>query len=53
MCAASAPSSFTNRKRPSKYKCKVCGIDFNSTEELRAHVKLEHSADVHSPAGVS
>ncbi len=51
MSAASTPH--TKRSRVDKHICKLCGRDFASAEELSAHNKLEHSGNVHSPAGVA
>jgi len=44
--------SHTRVDKTGRYKCKLCCIDFNSAEELSTHNRLEHSGNVHSPAGI-
>ncbi len=51
MFAASAPG--TKTVKTNKDRCKLCGRDFASAEELSTHNRLEHSANAYSPAGVA
>jgi hypothetical protein len=47
-----AASSHTRAEKIAQYRCKICGLNFVSAEELRTHNRLEHSGNVHYPAGV-
>lgn len=47
-----ASPSHTRPEKIGQYRCKTCGLDFSSAEELATHNRLEHSGNVHYPAGV-
>ena len=48
---ATSPSH-TKTEKTGQHRCKICGICFNSIEELSAHSRLEHGTSAQSPAGV-
>ena len=47
-----ASPSHTKTEKIGRHRCKLCGIDFDTTEELSTRNGLEHSGNAHSPAGV-
>jgi hypothetical protein len=42
----------TRAHKIAQYKCRLCGLDFSTAEELRTHNRWEHSRNVHYPAGI-
>jgi hypothetical protein len=46
-------TSASTSKNIEQHRCNICKIFFGDIDTLNAHIRMEHSENRHSPAGVS
>jgi uncharacterized Zn-finger protein len=54
MPIAGSSSAASDRGKPKQYRCEICGKNFDSSDTLNSHTRLDHSESgkSQSPAGV-
>jgi hypothetical protein len=54
MPIAGSSSTAPDKGKPKQYRCEICGKDFDSSDTLNSHKRLDHSESGKSqfPAGV-
>ncbi|MFZ0696580.1 MAG: C2H2-type zinc finger protein [Nitrososphaeraceae archaeon] len=54
MPIAGSSSAASDRGKPKQYRCEICGKNFESSDTLNSHTRLDHSESgkSQSPAGV-